>query len=184
MQRIETSLPGVCVIEPKVFGDVRGYFYESYHRERFAQLGIGDLFVQDNCSYSLGGVLRGLHYQLRHPQAKLCRVAQGEVFDVAVDIRRGSPTFGQWTGVILSGENKRQIYIPSGFAHGFAVISESAEFVYKCSDFYHPEDEQGIAWNDPQVGIAWPLADPRLSEKDKKYLFLEQTDPALLPVYR
>jgi dTDP-4-dehydrorhamnose 3,5-epimerase len=183
VQRIETALPGVYVIEPKVFGDARGFFYESYHRAKFTELGIADEFVQDNCSRSARGVLRGLHYQLRFPQAKLCRVVEGEVFDVAVDIRKGSPTFGQWAGVVLSAENKCQIYVPAGFAHGFAVLSESAEFLYKCSDFYHPEDEQGVLWNDPDVGIPWPVEAPILSGKDQKYLPLNQTDPERLPVY-
>jgi dTDP-4-dehydrorhamnose 3,5-epimerase len=184
MKRVETSLPGVWVIEPQVFGDARGYFFESYQREKFAQLGILEDFVQDNRSFSRQGVVRGLHFQLCYPQAKLCSVIQGEVFDVAVDVRRGSPNFGQWTGVTLSAENKKQIYIPQGFAHGFAVLSETAEFMYKCSDYYHPEDEGGVAWNDPAIGIDWPVESPVLSKKDVSFLPLAQLrleQPPVLP---
>ena len=149
MEKILTALPGVLLIRPKVFRDDRGFFLESYHREKFASLGITDNFVQDNHSCSKRGTVRGLHYQLRHAQAKLCRVVAGEVLDVALDIRRESPTFGKWTSAVLSAENQQQIYIPPGFAHGFAVLSESAEFLYKCSDFYFAEDEHGVLWNDP-----------------------------------
>jgi dTDP-4-dehydrorhamnose 3,5-epimerase len=180
MQRIETPLPGVCLLEPKVFGDARGFFLETYHAAKFAALGIAARFVQDNHSKSVRGTLRGLHYQLQHPQAKLCRVIQGEVLDVVVDIRRGSPTFGQWTSVVLSDENKRQIYVPRGFAHGFAVLSETAEFLYKCDDFYDPADERGIAWNDPALGIDWGVAEPLLSEKDNRNPTLAQ---AALPEF-
>lgn len=183
MQRVETSLPGVCLIEPRVFGDARGFFFESYHRDKFAEMGIYDQFVQDNRSKSSQGVLRGLHYQLLHPQAKLCCVVQGEVLDVAVDIRHGSPHFGKWVSAVLSAENKRQIYVPAGFAHGFVVTSETAEFVYKCSDFYHPEDEQGVAWNDPEIGIEWNVESPLLSQKDQKYVPLDAVPAELLPKY-
>jgi dTDP-4-dehydrorhamnose 3,5-epimerase len=183
MQRVETDLPGVCLIEPKVFGDERGWFFESYQQEKFAQLGIAERFVQDNRSFSRRGVLRGLHYQLAFPQAKLCTVLQGEVFDVAVDIRRGSPQFGHWTGVLLSAHNRLQLFVPAGFAHGFAVLSETAEFLYKCSDYYHPEDEGGILWNDPDLAIAWPVAEPTLSDKDSRYATLAGTPPERLPVY-
>ncbi len=171
MKRIDTDLAGVCIIEPKVFGDHRGYFFENYNQRAFAAIGIATTFVQDNQSGSARGVLRGLHYQLRQPQAKLVRVIRGEVFDVAVDIRAGSPTFGRWTATILSGENRRMLFIPHGFAHGFAVLSAEAEFIYKCSDFYAPEHERGISWNDPSIGIQWPLGEaaPLLSAKDALY---------------
>jgi dTDP-4-dehydrorhamnose 3,5-epimerase len=183
LQRIETALSDVFLIEPKVIGDQRGFFLESYHREKYAALGIHDEFVQDNHSQSVRGTLRGLHYQLQHAQAKLCRVVQGEVLDVAVDIRRGSPTFGRWVSAVLSAENKRLIYVPRGFAHGFAVLSETAEFLYKCSDFYHAEHEHGVLWNDPQLNINWNVANPILSAKDQKYLPLAQIPQELLPKY-
>jgi dTDP-4-dehydrorhamnose 3,5-epimerase len=184
MQRVETTLPGVCLLKPTVLGDDRGFFYESYHQSKFMDLEIGDTFVQDNRSKSAKHVLRGLHYQLNYPQAKLCSVVRGTVFDVAVDIRKGSPYFGQWFGAILSDFNQLQIYIPAGFAHGFVVLSETAEFAYKCSEFYHPGDEQGILWNDPAIGITWGIDNPILSGKDKKYRPLAQTDTSLLPLYR
>ena len=184
MNRVETSLPGVCLIEPKVFADPRGFFLESYHRKKFEALGIADQFVQDNHSRSVKGVLRGLHYQLRHPQAKLCRVIEGEVLDVAVDVRVGSPFFGKWTSAVLSAQNHRQIYVPAGFAHGFVVLSETAQFLYKCSDFYDPSDEHGILCNDPELNIAWGLTDPILSEKDRKNLPLAQVPRELLPRYQ
>ena len=183
MQRIETSLPGVYELRPKVFRDSRGFFMEAYHRAKFAELGIKDLFVQDNHSLSSKGTLRGLHYQLRHPQAKLCRVMEGEAFDVAVDIRIGSPTFGQWAGLILSSREQNQIYIPSGFAHGFAALTESVQFLYKCSDFYDPTDERGILWNDPTLNISWGIANPLVSEKDAKYPTLSGVLPEDLPQY-
>lgn len=183
MQRIETALPDVFLIEPKVIGDQRGFFLESYHREKYAALGIHDEFVQDNHSQSVRGTLRGLHYQLEHAQAKLCRVVQGEVLDVAVDIRRGSPTFGRWVSAVLSAENKRLIYVPQGFAHGFVVLSETAEFLYKCSDFYHAEHEHGVLWSDPQLNIRWNVANPILSAKDQKYPTLAQVPQELLPKY-
>lgn len=184
MKRIDTELPDVFTLEPKLFGDDRGYFFESYHEEKFRDLGISTRFVQDNRSRSSKGVLRGLHFQLQYPQAKLCTVLQGEVFDVAVDIRVGSPTFGQWAGVLLSEENKRQIYIPEGFAHGFAVLSDTAEFSYKCGDFYHPEDEGGVLWSDPDIGIAWPELDYTLSDKDKHYLPLKEISEQHLPRFQ
>jgi dTDP-4-dehydrorhamnose 3,5-epimerase len=171
VRRIDTELAGVCIIEPKVFGDHRGYFFENYNLRAFADIGITTTFVQDNHSGSSRGVLRGLHYQLHQPQAKLVRVIRGEVYDVAVDIRVGSPTFGRWTATMLSGENRRMLFIAAGFAHGFIVVSEEAEFIYKCSDFYAPEHERGIAWNDPAIGIDWPLgaSPPVLSAKDRIY---------------
>jgi dTDP-4-dehydrorhamnose 3,5-epimerase len=183
VQRITTTLPDVFLIEPKVFTDQRGFFLESYHREKYAALGIHDEFVQDNHSQSVRGTLRGLHYQLQHPQAKLCRVVRGEVLDVVVDIRLGSPTFGLWAGAVLSAENKRQIYVPRGFAHGFLVLSETAEFLYKCSDFYYAEHEHGVLWNDPELKIEWNITNPILSAKDQTYLPLNQVSPALLPKY-
>ena len=182
-QRFDTAIPGVIVIEPQVFRDARGFFLESYHQAQFIALGVSDLFVQDNHSCSRRGTLRGLHYQLRHQQAKLCRVIRGEVLDVAVDIRRGSPTFGKWTSATLSAENMRQIYIPRGFAHGFAVRSEVAELLYKCSDFYDPASEHGVHWSDPQLAIDWGIGDPIVSAKDSRYPRLAELSTDLLPVY-
>lgn len=175
---IKTEIEGLYIIEPTVFGDNRGYFMETYHAGEFREAGIAMNFVQDNQSKSKKGVLRGLHFQYKYPQGKLVRVIKGEVFDVAVDLRKTSKTYGKWCGVILSEENKRQFYIPEGFAHGFLVLSEEAEFVYKCTDYYHPEDEGGILWNDPEIGIAWPLEKVKeviLSEKDKKWKTLKET---------
>lgn len=168
---IATKIPDLYIIEPKVFGDDRGYFMESYSQKDFAEAGLTMTFVQDNESKSRKGVLRGLHFQTKHTQGKLVRVTQGEVWDVAVDLRKGSPTYGQWEGVYLSAENKRQFYIPEGFAHGFVVTSEEAVFNYKCTDFYAPEYDSGLLWNDEEVAIQWPLeglGDILLSEKDKK----------------
>lgn len=171
----ETKIKGVVIVEPTVFGDNRGYFMETYNAEEFKAAGLNYVFVQDNQSASTKGVLRGLHFQKTHPQAKLVRVLSGEVFDVAVDLRKGSATYGQWVGERLSGENKKQLMIPRGFAHGFVVLSDYAEFSYKCDEFYHPEDEGGIIWNDLDVGIEWPLTeDLKLSEKDKKNLKLSE----------
>ena len=167
MKIIATALPGVVVLEPRVFSDERGFFQETFHAERYRAAGINVAFVQDNQSRSRRGVLRGLHYQLEKPQAKLVRVARGQVFDVAVDIRRGSATFGRWAGVILDDQRLNQIYIPAGFAHGFCVLSEVADFVYKCSDYYHPESEYGIAWDDPDIGIDWPEQEYTISAKDR-----------------
>lgn len=163
----DTALPGAFIIEPKVFGDPRGYFLETYNRDRYRAAGIKLDFVQDNLSLSRQGTLRGLHYQNPHPQGKLVYVLEGEVFDVAVDVRADSPTFGVWVGVTLSAENKRQFYVPPGFAHGFCVTSETALFAYKCTDRYAPECEGSILWCDETIGIDWPIADPLLSEKDK-----------------
>lgn len=170
----KTEIKGVYVIEPKVFGDNRGYFMETYNEQEFKNNGLDYNFVQDNQSKSKKGVLRGLHFQKTHPQAKLVRVLEGEVFDVAVDLRKGSKTYGKWVGVILSEENKKQFMIPRGFAHGFVVLSETAVFAYKCDDFYHPEDEGGIMWNDPDINIEWPYkGELLLSEKDKVHHLLK-----------
>lgn len=165
----ETELSGVYIIDVRAFGDERGYFMETYKASDFEAAGLRYTFVQDNQSSSRKGVLRGLHFQKAHPQAKLVRVLHGEVFDVAVDLRRGSGTYGKWTGVLLTGENRRQLMIPRGFAHGFLVLSETAEFAYKCDELYHPEDEGGILWNDPDIAVAWPEAgELLLSEKDRR----------------
>ena len=166
MEIIKTAIPEVIVLAPPAFSDSRGYFLETYQQKKYAELDINLPFVQDNQSYSTKNVLRGLHFQLRYPQAKLVRVTQGIVFDVAVDIRRNSPTFGKWHGEILSAENRKQMYVPENFAHGFCVLSDSAEFLYKCTDFYVPGDEAGLIWNDPQLGIKWPIEVPILSAKD------------------
>lgn len=169
---IQTEIEDVFIIEPKLFGDARGYFMETYNEKDFTAAGIPARFVQDNQSSSTKGVLRGLHFQKQHPQAKLVRVLSGEVFDVAVDIRPDSPTYGKWVGVNLSAENHRQFFVPKGMAHGFLVLSEQAEFAYKCDEFYFPEDEGGIIWNDPGIGVQWPLsegAEPILSDKDKSH---------------
>jgi dTDP-4-dehydrorhamnose 3,5-epimerase len=168
MNVVATAIPDVRIIEPKVFGDARGFFYESYNRRTLAPLGIDAAFVQDNHSKSAKNVLRGLHYQVRQPQGKLVRVVAGEVLDVALDIRRGSPTFGTWVSFVLSAENKRMAWIPPGFAHGFLVRSESAEFLYKTTDYYAPEHERSILWNDPDLAIDWQLdGEPVLSAKDR-----------------
>lgn len=170
MKATATSIPDVMMLEPKVFGDARGFFYESFNQKTFEEATRLDVtFVQDNHSRSVKGVLRGLHYQIRQPQGKLVRVVIGEVFDVAVDLRKSSATFGSWVGEILSAENKRQLWIPEGFAHGFLVLSDYAEFLYKTTDYYSPEHERSIAWNDPTIGVEWPLSDePQLSHKDSK----------------
>lgn len=183
MNVIETKLPGVLLIEPKVFPDTRGFFLETYNREKYQDSGIINIFVQDNLSHSIKGTLRGLHYQYPHSQAKLVQVLSGEVFDVAVDIRNGSPTFGQWFGVTLSSENKKQIFIPQGFAHGFCVLSDHALFSYKCDDFYAPDCEHGIIWSDQSLGIDWPVNDPIVSEKDAKYPSLKDIPGDILPSY-
>ncbi|MCM1191809.1 MAG: dTDP-4-dehydrorhamnose 3,5-epimerase [Butyrivibrio sp.] len=170
---VETcEIDGLKVITPTVHGDARGYFCETYHYEDYKAAGIPDVFVQDNQSASGRGVLRGLHFQIEHPQAKLVRVIRGEVFDVAVDLRKGSPTYGQWHGVLLSEENKKQFYVPKQFAHGFLVLSDYAEFCYKCTDFYHPGDEGGIMYNDPAIGVEWPIPEGMeliLSERDTRW---------------
>ncbi|MGA7796308.1 MAG: dTDP-4-dehydrorhamnose 3,5-epimerase [Candidatus Acidiferrales bacterium] len=183
MEKLNTSLPGVLELQPKVFRDARGFFLETYHQQKFSDLGIHDIFVQDNQSRSTKGTLRGLHYQLRHAQAKLCRVVEGEVLDVAVDIRIGSPMFGKWTSVLLSAERHNLIFIPQGFAHGFVVLSDSAQFLYKCSDFYDPSSEYGIIWNDPDLAISWGVASPLVSEKDAKYSTLAAMPREFLPHY-
>jgi len=177
-----SDLPEVMLVEPDIFHDARGFFMESWHAEKYRDAGLPGEFVQDNHSRSGRGVLRGLHYQLEHPQGKLVRTAMGEVFDVAVDIRRGSPHFGKWVGMLLSAQNHRQLYIPPGFAHGFCVLSEQADVLYKCTVPYVPGDEYGIAWNDPDLAIAWPPLDYRLSEKDSRYPVLR--DSKHLPDYR
>ena len=173
MKIIETHLPGVIVFEPKVFGDKRGFFLETYRQDILLEAGITADFVQDNHSRSSRGVLRGLHYQMTQAQGKLVRVATGAVFDVAVDVRVGSPTFGQWYGTELNEENMRLMYVAPGYAHGFVVLSETADFIYKYTDYYHPQSEQGIAWNDPDIGITWPITDVSLSEKDKNNVLLK-----------
>lgn len=166
MKMTPTALPDVLLIEPKVFGDERGYFFESWQQQRYQELGLDLGFVQDNVSFSQKNILRGLHIQHPYSQGKLVYVLQGEVFDVAVDVRRGSPHFGRWVGFTLSAENHHQLYIPPGFAHGFCVTSDTALFAYKCTDLYHPETELSIAWDDPDIGIAWPVDRPNLSKKD------------------
>jgi dTDP-4-dehydrorhamnose 3,5-epimerase len=183
MKKIETAIEGLVILEPAVLKDERGFFFESYHQAKFSDLGISDNFVQDNHSKSVKGTLRGLHYQLRRPQAKLCRVICGAVLDVAVDIRRGSPWFGKFVSTILSAENMQQIYIPVGFAHGYLVLSETAEFLYKCSNFYDSESERGVLWNDPEIGINWDVDKPTLSAKDEKHLPLSKIPVNDLPVY-
>ncbi|HIF9075034.1 dTDP-4-dehydrorhamnose 3,5-epimerase [Photobacterium damselae] len=179
MNVIETDIPDVKIIEPAVFGDERGFFMETWNQKKFEELVTGKptQFVQDNHSKSKKGILRGLHYQTENTQGKLVRVVSGEVFDVAVDIRKNSPTFGKWVGVYLSAENKRQLWVPEGFAHGFYVTSDEAEFVYKCTDYYNPSAEHSILWNDPEIGIKWPLdKKPLLSDKDSHGLFLEKSE--------
>ncbi len=179
MQVIPTAIPDVLIIEPKVFGDARGFFFESFNARAFAQAtGLQLNFVQDNHSRSAQGVLRGLHYQLQQPQGKLVRVVRGSVFDVAVDLRKSSPTFGRWVGVELSEENQRQMWVPAGFAHGFLVTSASADFLYKTTDYYAPEHERCVAWNDPAIGIEWPLdgKPPLLSAKDQAGRLLSQAE--------
>ncbi|HVG08188.1 MAG TPA: dTDP-4-dehydrorhamnose 3,5-epimerase [Thermoanaerobaculia bacterium] len=183
MKFLPTALKGVILVEPRVFQDDRGFFLETYHQQKYAKGGIPHLFVQDNHSYSIHWTLRGLHAQLRHPQGKLVRAVQGEIFDVAVDIRPDSPTVGQWVGERLSDENFRQLWIPPGFAHGFCVLSDTAHVLYKCTDFYRGDDEIGIAWNDPAIGIDWPLppdTEPLLSPKDRDAPALE----AILQILR
>jgi dTDP-4-dehydrorhamnose 3,5-epimerase len=181
VQRIETSLPGVFELRPKVFSDARGFFMETYHRGQFAELGIPDVFVQDNHSRSVKHTLRGLHYQTRHSQAKLCRVVEGEALDVAVDIRAGSPHFGKWTSVRLSANDYNQMFVPAGFAHGFLALTDTVQFLYKCSDFYAPCDEHGVLWSDPDVSISWGVASPLVSDKDAKNPKLADIPREFLP---
>lgn len=168
MKLIRTDIPDVVIIEPRVFEDARGFFLESYNKLRFQEAGLDVEFVQDNHSCSVKGTLRGLHYQIQHPQGKLARVIRGRVYDVAVDLRRRSPTFGRWVATELSETNRRQMYVPPGFAHGFCVLSDVAEFLYKCTDYYFPEFERTLAWNDAELGIQWPVSAPLLSAKDQK----------------
>lgn len=180
---IKTDIPGVMLLEPKVFKDSRGFFMETFHQNKYAEVGIDHAFIQDNYSHSTQGTLRGLHYQLKHPQGKLIYVITGEIFDVAVDIRQGSPTFGQCVGEYLSGQNKRQIFIPEGFAHGFCVTSETADVLYKTTDLYNPDDEYGVLWSDPDIGIDWPVEVPIVSDKDKQYPRLRNAIETQLPIY-
>lgn len=182
MERIKTSLPDVWELRPRIFSDTRGFFMETYNQRKLANLGIAETFVQDNHSRSTKGTLRGFHYQLRNPQAKLCRVVEGEAFDVALDIRRGSPTFGKWAAVVLSAKEQNQIYIPAGFAHAFLALTDPVQFLYKCSEFYDPSDEHGIFWADPNLEIDWNV-DPLVSEKDSKYTSLRKISDNLLPRY-
>jgi dTDP-4-dehydrorhamnose 3,5-epimerase len=183
MNRIETEIPGVIILEPKVFGDVRGFFMETFSAKRYHDAGIAGAFVQDNVSFSQRGVLRGLHFQNPNGQGKLVEALVGEVFDVAVDIRIGSPTFGKWVGAVLSADNHRQFFVPAGFAHGFCVLSETALFHYKCTDYYTPASEGGLLWNDPDIGIKWPISSPQLSAKDAVYGRLKDFPKERLPVY-
>ena len=178
----ETALPGVVIVEPDIFRDERGFFMETYHQRRYAEGGMDCLFVQENHSHSHRGTLRGLHYQLKNGQAKLIYVSGGEIFDVAVDIRRGSPTFGKWVSTHLNDKNGRQIYIPRGFAHGFYTLSETADVIYKCTDFYAPGDEYGILWSDPDIGIEWPEKNPLISKKDSRNPRLSEVPENLLPL--
>jgi dTDP-4-dehydrorhamnose 3,5-epimerase len=181
MKVTRTKLQGVFVIEPDVFADARGFFLETWAHRRYSEAGLPSIFVQDNLSRSAQGILRGLHLQHPYGQGKLVHVIHGEVFDVAVDVRVGSPTFGQWVGTTLTGENHRQVYIPPGFAHGFCVVSEHALFSYKCTEAYHRESELGIIWNDPELGIAWPITDPQLSPKDAGFPRLSEIPRERLP---
>jgi dTDP-4-dehydrorhamnose 3,5-epimerase len=184
MQVIETSLTGVLIIEPKVFGDERGFFLETFHAQRYQQAGIPAPFVQDNLSFSRRGVLRGLHFQNPNPQGKLVYVLQGEVFDVAVDIRRGSPNYSRWVSSTLSAHNRRQLWVPAGFAHGFCVVSETALFVYKCTDYYSPDAEASIRWDDPNIGVDWPVSAPNLSAKDAAAPMLDAIGNDRLPLWQ
>jgi dTDP-4-dehydrorhamnose 3,5-epimerase len=183
LQVLETSLPGVLLIQPRVFPDPRGFFVETYRQHVLEAAGIHENFVQDNHSHSSRGVLRGLHYQLKHPQAKLCRVVSGEVLDVAVDIRVGSPHFGKWVSAVLSAENRTQIFVPKGFAHGFVVRSETADFLYKCSDYYDGPDDRGVLWSDPGIAVDWDVESPIISDKDLKYRTLAEIPHDELPRY-
>ncbi len=182
MEIKSNSIDGIIIIEPEIHRDNRGYFMETYHQKRYVKAGVNRIFVQDNISSSIQGTLRGLHFQIKHPQAKLVQVVSGEIFDVAVDLRPGSPTFGKWTGIHLSDQNRLQFFIPEGFAHGFCVLSDTAVFFYKCSEFYAPDDEGGIIWSDPEIGISWPFKTPIISEKDKQLSPLSLLEPDQLPV--
>jgi dTDP-4-dehydrorhamnose 3,5-epimerase len=184
MDVLKTEIGGVLVIAPKAFEDQRGFLMETFHRRRYEEAGIVADFCQDNLSFSCRNTLMGLHYQFPHEQAKLVQVLQGEILDVAVDVRRDSPTFGRWVRVALSGDNRRQMFIPKGFAHGFCVLSETALFIYKCSDFYAPDCDRGVFWSDPSVGIEWPVQVPLLSTKDEELPLLEEIPPEQLPEYK
>ena len=181
MKVIPSKLEGVTILEPQSFGDHRGYFMEIFQARRYAEAGVDRRFVQDNLSFSVRNTLRGLHYQYPNGQAKLVQAITGEIFDVAVDVRRGSPTFGQWEGVLLSAGNRRQLFIPEGFAHGFCVLSDTAHFLYKCSEFYSPGDERGVAWNDPEIAITWPIDAPILSDRDRQFPALGRIAAEYLP---
>jgi len=183
MEVVDLSVPDVKLIKPRAFPDERGFFLQSYHERQYREAGIKVSFVQDNRSRSSRGVLRGLHYQLEHAQDKLVSVVRGKVFDVAVDIRRGSPTFGKWVGEILSDDNHHQMFVPKGFAHGFCILSNEADLSYKCSDFYAPGDEYGLLWSDPEIGIEWPSTEVQLSEKDQHLPLLADIHPKYLPAY-
>lgn len=183
MKITHTRLPGVILLQPNRHTDPRGFFVESFHVDRYADAGIPTSFVQDNHSHSSRGVLRGLHFQRQRPQGKLLWVLSGEVYDAVVDVRRGSPTFGRWEGVTLDSKHYQQLYVPPGFAHGFCVLSESVDFVYKCTQYYDAHDEAGIAWNDPDIGIEWPISTPSLSDKDRRHPCLHEIEPAQLPSY-
>ena len=176
MKVIATEIPDVMIVQPRVFEDPRGFFMETYHQRQFAEWGITAEFVQDNHSRSSRGVLRGLHYQIEHSQGKLCRVVRGEIYDVAVDLRRSSATYGRWVGISLSEQNRRQMYVPTGFAHGFVVVSEIAELLYKCTDFYCPRHERSIRWDDPDLAIDWPVREPLLSPKDANGVAFREAD--------
>ena len=183
MNVIPTQIPEVLIVEPQVFGDPRGYFLETYQGKRYEAAGMADTFVQDNVSFSRRDTLRGLHFQHPREQAKLVQVLSGDIFDVAVDVRRGSPTFGRWVGVHLSAGQPRQLYVPRGFAHGFCVLSDTALFMYKCSNYYAPAHEAGFCWDDPDVGIAWPVEKPLLSDRDRAFPRLRDVDSERLPTY-
>jgi dTDP-4-dehydrorhamnose 3,5-epimerase len=183
MKVIETALPGALILEPQVFGDARGFFYESYNEAKYREAGVDHRFVQSNVSRSARGVLRGLHYQWPNPQGKLVSVLEGEVYDVAVDIRHGSPTFGRSLGVMLTADNHRHFWVPEGFAHGFCVVSDFATFSYQCTALYDPKADAGIRWNDAALGIDWPISAPLLSDKDGKTPLLQDVDPGRLPVF-
>jgi dTDP-4-dehydrorhamnose 3,5-epimerase len=178
---VELEIPGVIRVEPRIFGDPRGYFFESYHAERYASHGIPARFVQDNESYSKRGILRGLHAQSPFPQGKLVRALAGEIYDVVVDARLGSPAFGRWLGMTLSGENKHQLYVPPGCLHGFCVVSEAAQVEYKCTELYHPEAEFSVRFDDPEIGVRWPIAEPLLSDKDRRAPCFSEVRERLIP---
>ncbi|MGA1874476.1 MAG: dTDP-4-dehydrorhamnose 3,5-epimerase [bacterium] len=177
-----SDLKDVLIVEPRIFEDERGFFMESYHRKKYQEAGLDRVFVQDNLSHSVQNVIRGLHYQLHHPQAKLIQVLRGVIFDVAVDIRQGSPAFGQWIGLLLSDRRHQHLFIPEGFAHGFCVLTERAEVMYKCTDFYDPDDEHGLRWDDPNLAIQWPIRNPVVSARDAELPFLSKVSKENLPV--